>query len=345
MHLTSITGEGALRGTDYGRLLASEVAASVAAVKADLASSGRPPGPLGRRLATGALAHAAADRTPDLWEEILALSRASGVELEDVLLLVFLDEVWGLTRRTGCSVIGRVVPGRPGGPDRPAVPPTTELGQTMDLPAWTQGRARVLRIIPGDAPTALVLAFAGSPGLCGANASGLAVAVNALRTPQIDEGGLAVAFVTRHLLTLDSVAAAEAFLMSIPHAAGQAYSIAAADGLATFETGPGFARRITPAGATTLAHTNHELAADAVPERPPTESSRERLALLTTALEEHTALADVLGDQVTVDGTRWRDRHLTFGAFRAVGSEAAVRFIDGQDLRAGRREWTRVSFG
>jgi len=48
MHLTSITGEGALRGTDYGRLLASEVAASVAAVKADLASSGRPPGPLGR---------------------------------------------------------------------------------------------------------------------------------------------------------------------------------------------------------------------------------------------------------------------------------------------------------
>ena len=75
-----------------------------------------------------------------------------------MLLLVFLDEVWGLTRRTGCSVIGRVVPGRPGGPDRPAVPPTTELGQTMDLPAWTQGRARVLRIIPGDAPTALVLA-------------------------------------------------------------------------------------------------------------------------------------------------------------------------------------------
>lgn len=345
MHVTTVTGAGTLRGTDYGRLLATEVAAGAAALKEQMAASGHPPGPLGRRLATGPLARAAAERTPDLWEETLALARASRVALEDVLLLVFLDEGWGLTRSAGCSVIGRMLPGRPGGPDSPPVPPTTELGQTMDLPAWTMGRARVVRIVPGDGPVALVLAFAGSPGLCGANSAGLAVAVNALRSDRIDEEGLAVAYVTRHLLTLTSIEAAEAFLTSVPHAAGQAYSVAATDGLATFEAGPGFVRRLTPPGVSALAHTNHELARESTVTRPPSESSRARLELLTAALQRHTPLVEVLGEEVTVDGTRWRDRHVTFGAFRAIGSEAAVRFVDGADLRAGRREWDRISFG
>ena len=343
MEVTTLAGTGHLRGTDYGHILGRRVGETAAALKQQLAAAGHAPGPLGRRLATGPLAQAAADLTPDMWAETRALARASGLDLEDVLLLTFLDEVWGLTRHTGCSVVGRVVEGRPGSAERAPLPPTTELGQTMDLPAWSAGRATVLRIVPGDAPVVLALAYPGSPGLCGANDAGLAVAVNALPMPAIDEGGLGVAYVTRHVLSLDSVAAAESFLASVPLAAGQAYSIAARDGLATFETGPGLMRRSTPPGEPAIAHTNHVLGRGMVPSRPPTESSRRRLDLLVAGLQRHAPIAAVLRD-VTVDGERWRDRHVTFGAFRATGSEGFVRFIDGDSLRGGRREWSRVSF-
>ena len=61
-------------------------------------------------------------------------------------------------------------------------------------------------------------------------------------------------------------------------------------------------------------------------------------------LEQHEPLADLLTGDVTVDGSKWGDRHLTFGAFRAVGGESVVRAIAGDALRAGHREWSRIGF-
>ena len=61
-------------------------------------------------------------------------------------------------------------------------------------------------------------------------------------------------------------------------------------------------------------------------------------------LEHHAPFAELLTGEVTVDGTKWGDPFLTFGAFRAIGSEPVVRFIDGVELRAGRREWSRFSY-
>jgi hypothetical protein len=169
------------------------------------------------------------------------------------------------------------------------------------------------------------------------------VAVNALTRAPVQEEGLGVAFVTRHLLTLSTLAEAEAFLNAVPHAAGQAYTVAAPDGIATFEADATGVRRVTDPGATSIAHTNHSLAADPGG-RAPSESSAARLAIVLRGLEDHQPFAELLTGEATVDGTTWGDPFLTFGAFRAIGSEPVVRFIDGAELRQGRREWSRFPF-
>lgn len=342
MRATTIAGAGLHRGLEYGREHAKDIAETATAFKMHLATTGHPPGPLGHRLATSPLTTIAADVTPDLWAEVTAIASGSRVSLDDILLLTFLDEVWGMTRGQGCSAVARVVPGRPG---EPPVPPTTEIGQTMDLPTWTQGRAHALRIGTEHAPNALVLSYPGSIGLCGANEAGLGVAVNAIGRAPARMEGLGVAFVTRHLLTLSTLAEAESFLTSVPHAAGQAYTIAAPDGLATFEADAAGVRRVTQPGVTAIAHTNHQLAEDpGETRRAPSASSAARLDLLTRGLDAHQPFAELLTGEVTVDGATWDDTHLTFGAFRAIGSEHVVRFIDGADIRRGRLEWSRFAF-
>ncbi len=155
-----------------------------------------------------------------------------------------------------------------------------------------------------------------------------------------------MAFIVRHLLTLSTLADAEQFLTSVPHAVAQAFTIAAPDGIATFEADPTGVTRIGDPATPATLHTNHSLApATAADRREPSESSRERYALLLRGLETHQPIADILSVDVPVDGQRWGDPHITFGAFRAVGSEPVVRFIDGADLAAGKREWSRFSFG
>jgi isopenicillin-N N-acyltransferase-like protein len=355
MRVHTLAGSGTQRGLDHGLELGAEVAAAAMALKTHLAAAGHPPGPLARRLATSLLPQVAADLTPDLWSEVTALAGAARAPLEDVLLLTLHDEVWALTAGAapsgpGCSVVAQVLPGRAGRPDIggldddavPPTPPTTEIGQTMDLPAWTQGRCVVLRIGADHAPAAAVLAYPGMIGLCGANAAGLGVAVNALTRAPSSTQGLGVAFITRHLLTLQTLAQAEEFLTSVPHAAGQAYTIAAPDGLATFEADAEGVRRVTVPGVPAIAHTNHRLA-DPQDERP-SASSATRLDLLLAGLARHEPFADLLTGPVTVDGTRHGDPYLTLGAFRAVGGEPHARFIDGAALRAGNREWAKITY-
>jgi hypothetical protein len=341
MRIVTLAGPGRNRGVEYGEALHTEVAAAANALKTHLARTGHSPGQLSSRLLASPLTRAAEQFAPDLWAEVTALARSSGVPLEDVLMLTFLDEVWALSRQSiGCSVAARAIDARPGEPPTPA---TTEIGQTMDLPAWTVERVVVLRIGSPDVPNALVLAYPGSIGLCGSNESGLGVAVNALSHLPFDEAGMGVAFVTRHLLTLTTLADAEAFLTSVPHAVGQAYTIAARDGIATFEAGPGTVRRVSDPSSPAVVHTNHTTAPDA-DAMTPSASSQGRLDALVRSLEMHRPLADTLTDDVVLDGETWGDPLLTFAAFRAVGAEPVARFIDGAAVRAGHREWSRFTY-
>ena len=340
MLLTTLAGPGLHRGRELGQRHGRGIADAATALKTELARSGRSPVAIGRRLAASPLTRVAAELTPDLWAEVTAMATASRVDLSDVLMLTFLDEVWALARSSGCSAVARTIDPRPEGPA------TTEIGQTMDLPAWTAGRFVVLRIAPEGAPVALVMAYPGMIGLCGANAAGLGVAATALPRAAANEDGLGVAFIVRHLLTMPTLAAAEEFLTTVPHAVAQAYTIAAPDGIATFEADPTAVSRVSDPGSPATLHTNHELSKDrAADARAPSQSSRERYDLLLRGLERHEPLAEILTSEVAVDGERWGDPHLTFGAFRAVGSEPVVRFLDGAELRAGKREWSRFSFG
>lgn len=345
MRVTTLAGSGTQRGLDHGRELASEIAATVTAFKAHLAATGHPPDPLGRRLAASGLVRTAAEHEPDLWAEVVAIAGGARLPLEDILLLVFLDEVWGLTRRAGCSSVARILAGRPADATGPARPATTEIGQTMDLPAWSADRALVLRISSGSGPAALLLAYPGSIGLCGANDAGLGVAVNALPRAPASEDGLGVTFILRRLLTATSLAQAEDIVRTVPHAAGQAYTIAAPDGIASFEADAEAVRRVSTPGIAAVAHTNHYLASRGSESGDlATESSAERLGLVMRCLEQHGEFGRLLTEDVVVDGSRWQDRFITFGAFRAIGDETSVRFIDGAAIRAGHREWTKVAF-
>ncbi|MBI1351879.1 MAG: hypothetical protein GC156_12255 [Actinomycetales bacterium] len=364
MRVLTLAGSGAQRGLDYGREEAAAIAAAVTALKTHLASLGHSPGALMRRLATGPLPRAAADLTPELWAETIAMAQGARVGLDEVLLLVFAsdldsyagtataspDGLGGPSASFGASAIARQVPGRPGdtgggglaGQARPPVPPTTEIGQTVDLPDWARDRALVLRIGAYDAPNALALAYPGSLGLCGANQSGLGVATTALPWSAVDAKGLGVTFIVRHLLTLETLAAAESFLMSVPHAVGRSYLIAAPDGIACYEADPGNVIRVRPASEV-VAHTDHRLGSADAEGGNATESSMTRLATLTRAMDAHVPLAEALGADVLCDGSRWQDALITFGAFRAAGGEASARFIAGDALARG-RDWDRLTY-
>lgn len=362
MRIHTAPGSPAQRGRDHGHDLAPEIGAAIAALKEHLAASGHPPAALADRMMDSGLPRTAAQTTPDLWAEVTGIAEGSRIDLADVLLLTFLDEVWAMTspRRptsasAGCSVLARALSegGKPGTGTSADRTIRTEVGQTMDLPAWADGRMIVLRVIENAdatpsprapdvvAPTALVMAYPGNIGLCGANDAGLGVAVNALTHAPWSDSGLGVAFITRTLLTLRTLAAAEAFLVSIPHAAGQAYTIAAPDGIATFEADADGVRRVTPPDTTVAAHTNHRLGE---PGARASESSRSRLDALQACIDRDDSLAEALSGDVVVDGTRWRDPHLTFGAFRAVGDEPAAHFADGPSLRTGHAVWSRVNY-
>ena len=326
MHVVTLAGTGGQRGAAHGRALAAEISDAARALSEHLHAAGHDPVALGARLATGPLAEAAQEHLPDLWAETVALGDASGVGLADACLLSFLDEVWGLTR-PGCSVLAR------------RVGASTEVGQTMDLPQWTIGRLVVLRVQPIDGPDQLVMSYPGDLGLCGASTR-LGIAVNALDQFGTDEAGVGVSFILRHLLTLSSIDEVAEFLSSVPHAAGQAYTVADENAVATFEAGPRVFRRVSAEGAASCAHTNHPLDLPVREDR----STSIRLASIQRSIEDGEPIEQALSHDVVLDGSRYRDPNSTFAAFACEVGTDGVRFADGIDLRAGEQAWATVTF-
>jgi predicted choloylglycine hydrolase len=328
MKTITIIGSGSERGTEHGTVLRDDIRSTVAALKDHLTARGHDVDTMALQLVSSTLCDVAASITPDLWHEVTATARGAQVPVADILLLTFLDEVWGMARRRGCSVMARR---RPSG---------AEVGQTMDLPAWTVGRVVVVRSHPDVAPPALIMSYPGMIGLCGANAAGLAVAVNALDQLGLSEEGLGVALVVRHLLSLETIHEAEHFLSTVPHAAGQAYTLIARDRVVTYEAGPGHFARVSAADTRSCLHTNHLLS------RPEDarESSAARLRVLQEAEEAHDDLESALSGAVVLDGSRYDDPNTTFAAFTYSSGQPGVHVIDGADLRDHRRNWTMVPF-
>jgi hypothetical protein len=326
----AVTGSGAERGLQHGAALSVPIQQAADALSRHLRRAGHDPGRIGSHLLTSALVDAARRHTPDLWDEVEATARGAGIPLREILLLTFLDEVWGLTRRrSGCSVLARRT-----------ADGTSEIGQTMDLPDWAVGRVVVLRLQSVGSPAALVMTYPGMIGLCGAAHSGVAVAVNALSQFGLSESGLGAAFIVRHLLTLTSAGEVDAFIRRIPHAVGQAYTVAVDGHVMTYESGPDRVELVSATDAHACAHTNHPLATEAKPRR----SSLARLAAVQRSLAADDSLEVALSGDVVVDGHRYRDPNTTFAAFAFRSDETFARFADGADLRHGRSPWLPISF-
>lgn len=326
MDILTVTGNGGTRGFTHGQARAAQIVEGVTALSQHLTQNGVDVPSVTDRLLRSDLAATARDYTPDLWDEVIGVAAGANVELEDIMLLTFLDEVWSFTGGLGCSVAARGLDGF--------------IGQTMDLPIWTAGRLMVLRVQSDATPAALVMTYPGMIGLCGAGAGGLGVGVNALEQFQADSQGLAVAFITRHLLTLATLTEAEKFLTGVPHAAGQAYTVSAPDGIATWECGPGRVQLSTDTGVKECAHTNHLL------DNPSnaTRSSLRRLETLQQALAADGDLRSTLSRDVVLTDPKTSNAGVTFAAFAANLPADHVDFADGRTLRAGAPIWQSIYF-
>jgi hypothetical protein len=325
-------GDGRERGRAHGEALRERIHELLERWDADAARRlGRPAPVLVEELVGTTGFMAAIERhTPDLLDEVRGIAEAAGVAFGRVLALNLMDEEWWFTApataRSACTLVAVGGDG-----DRP-----TLLAQNMDLPEVMDGAQAVLRIGAGGG-SAAVLTAAGMIGLTGVRPEGVGVCVNTLSMLRHSRDGLPVAFVMRGALERGSVAAAAAFLASVPHASGQHYALADRDGVAGYECSAAGAVR-SDGGAGRLCHTNHPLRSrDLDPDRDPAGApdSHVRLAAIEAAAPAVTSGADaerVLGDRdaplcvIAEPGRPW----LTFGSIWAeLGRTARVRIAPG----------------
>lgn len=206
-----------------------------------------------RFLGQTALLQCAARATPDLHAEMAGIAEGANQPFHRIAAYNLMDEQWWFDARPGtpppgCSLIAMPVVGG------------QLLAQNMDLPGHMDGSQVALRLSGPDIPATVVLSAAGMIGLTGANAAGVAVAVNTLLMLGHDAGGLPVAFALRFALAARSGAEALARLKGIGHASGQHYAIASCDGVSSVECSAGSCAEVTMPETGRLLHTNHPLA-------------------------------------------------------------------------------------
>lgn len=246
---------------------------------------------------------------PDLASEVDGIAEGAGITSAEAFALNCMDEAWWLGSTGGCSVLAVT----DSGADVPVI------GQNMDLDTWMDGSQLALRLTPEGRPGQVLLTRAGMVGLCGASDAGFAVMVNTLDQLPTDRAGVPVAFVVRGLLSQPSLDAAVDLLQEIPHASGQAYTLASADAVRGFECGAGVVTEYCNDKALPGRrwHTNHPIA-DSM--STATGSTGPRLAHLDTSAAAVTGRADL--QRLLSDSTagicmfpgRWRDDGFTFGS-------------------------------
>ncbi len=291
---------------------------------------------------------------PDLVAEVDALAAGASITADEAFALNCMDEAWWLSSTGGCSVLAITDSGTDA-PDAPVI------GQNMDLDTWMDGAQVALQLRPDAAPRQVLLTRAGMVGLCGANDAGLAVMVNTLDQLPTDRDGVPVAFVVRALLAQTSLDAAVDLLYRLPHASGQAYTMASRDGVRGFECGAGVVQeyRNDEALPGRRWHTNHPIAGnesdvDAAEDDASwaTGSTGPRMAHLDAKAGAICSRAEV--QRVLSDSTsgicmfpgRWRDDGFTFASIVVTlpksGAAPEVLIAPGPPDRT---DYEAVSFG
>jgi len=254
--LVDLPGEPHLCGQAHGEHLRADIAAGIERWRADIAGSGVSPDILiADFVASRDFATATRTWTPWLIDELDGIARASGTDPVELWAYQLIDELWeflrerlGKHRSEHCSTIGIDA-----GPGR------TVIAQNLDLPASYDGLLHVLRIAPYDQrPGVSVVTAAGVVGMAGMNAAGVSVGVNSLPDVTSARSGLPVAAVVRGALAHTSAGLASEWLAHVPHASGQAYTIADADELTNVECDAA-AVAVVPVRDGVVVHTNHAL--------------------------------------------------------------------------------------
>jgi hypothetical protein len=258
--VVELRGTSRERGRAHGEALREPIARHLALTKEWLAAeSGADPDRLIADFLSETDFGPAIDRwTPGVRDEIAGIAEGSDQPRGDVFTLSCVDELWwyvyyrqhhpGATPEA-CSSLGVVT-------DNGVI-----IGQTMDLPSYTEGCQALLRIIgEGEQPDAFAITLAGTVACYGVNRAGVGICCNTLMQLDHDRRGLPVACVVRGVLGCRTFGEAARFVESVPHASGQNYLIGDPREIASFESGAGEVARYWPlAGRRRVYHTNHPL--------------------------------------------------------------------------------------
>jgi hypothetical protein len=332
--VVDVSGSGRQRGRMHGEILRGRIADALERWDAEVRERMGIPAAehVAGLLSATRFLPAIESRTPELLEEVRGIAEGAAVSFDRILAYNLMDEEWWYSQAQGhrhaCSLVAVK-----GGAGR-----RTLLAQNMDLPEVMDGGQTILRSTAPDGSRTVVLTAAGMIGLTGCNSAGLGVCVNTLSMLNRSSEGLPVAFVLRGLLERRSLAAAETFLHTVPHASGQHYAVGCGEDAAGFECSAGSVVA-SDGGTTRFWHTNHPLTsrdvdpADADPGG--SADSHTRLARLAeTAPDVESAadceelLADKKGPLCVAPEA---DHHwLTFGSITMeLSSPPAVRIAPG----------------
>jgi isopenicillin-N N-acyltransferase-like protein len=258
IRILTVSGAPRARGRAYGEEARDAIAGCIAtwkeALEADLHVDPDPY--LQRFVHETDFLPAVKTHTPWVLEEIEGIAEAANLPFATVLAHNLPDEEWWYRQslpdapRPGearaCSAIGL----RHGPNGHPVA------SQNMDVPAFYAGSELLVRLIDEDGFETLVLAYAGSTGLCGCNAAGTSICCNTLLSLNHSTTGLPVNCVVRGVLAQRDLDGARAFVHGVDHASGQAYLVGGSNQLAGFECSAGGAVEYGKSGDR-LWHTNH----------------------------------------------------------------------------------------
>lgn len=168
------------------------------------------------------------DNWSDLWDEIQGLSKGSGIETEQILLINYLFEFTDLLAEMPIEGLS------PGCTSVAAISPATTkeriyVAQNYDLIPSFQDHIVVLKIEEKGKPNSVVFSIAGMIGLAGMNSVGIGVVINNL-VPTDSRLGVAYPFILRRILQSSSRSEALEHIISTPRATGLNYLLGFSNG-------------------------------------------------------------------------------------------------------------------
>ncbi len=226
---------------------------------------------------------------PELLDEVDGIAKGAGIENQIAFCWQLLDEhIWVLNKYfndkssneiNGCSTLA-------------SKNPYLIFGQNLDIPKYKDGSQTILQQTFSDKSylNKTIFTQAGALASFGVNENGLSVGVNALAQLAVQEDGLPVAFVIRHLLNSKTQQEANHKIQNIPHATGHHYLICDNNDFTSWECSANKVLKLNDDFSPKTAHTNHPIKTDdlqpIVPPINPANTSHARLQLINECLEK-----------------------------------------------------------